>query len=128
MTAAVFRRIVLGLDGASEGAHMGHPDFRANGRIFASLDADLKRANVRLTPDQQQAMMGESTAFEPAAGAWGRGGWTRITLSAVDEETLGHAVTMAWQLNATLKAPRSTANSAKPRKATPAKTRKAVRR
>jgi hypothetical protein len=31
-----FRRIALGMEGAVEGAHMGHPDFRVNNRIFAT--------------------------------------------------------------------------------------------
>lgn len=37
MTVQGFRRIALGMIGAVEGAHMGHPDFRVNGRIFATL-------------------------------------------------------------------------------------------
>ncbi len=37
MTAAEFRRIALRLPDASEAAHMGHPDFRVAGRIFATL-------------------------------------------------------------------------------------------
>jgi hypothetical protein len=44
MTPDLFRRIALGLPGAVEGAHMGHPDFRANGRIFATLYPDGYRA------------------------------------------------------------------------------------
>ena len=36
MTADDFRDIALGMQGAIERAHMNHPDFRANGRIFAS--------------------------------------------------------------------------------------------
>ena len=38
MTPDAFREIVLSQFGAVEGAHMGHADFRVNGRIFASLD------------------------------------------------------------------------------------------
>jgi hypothetical protein len=34
MTPAGFRRIALGMEGAVEGAHMAHPDFRVNKRIF----------------------------------------------------------------------------------------------
>ena len=37
MTAREFRRIALSLPQASEAAHMGHPDFRVGGRIFATL-------------------------------------------------------------------------------------------
>jgi hypothetical protein len=37
MTVDDFRRIALSLEGAEEGSHMGQPDFRAGGRIFATL-------------------------------------------------------------------------------------------
>jgi len=98
MTAAMFRRIALGLDGAIESAHMGHPDFRANGRIFATLHADMTHGMVKLTPDQQdQFIRGAPDAFAPEAGAWGRAGCTKVTLKAVDEEQLGQAMTLAWQ-------------------------------
>ena len=40
LTENDFRRIALGMKGAIESAHMGHPDFRANGRIFATLHHD----------------------------------------------------------------------------------------
>ncbi len=32
-----FRRAALSLPEATEGAHMGHPDFRVRNKIFASL-------------------------------------------------------------------------------------------
>src|SRR5262245_47259746 len=37
MTPADFRRLALGLPEASEVGHMGHPDFRVGGKIFATL-------------------------------------------------------------------------------------------
>ena len=37
MTALEFRRIALSLPQASEATHMGHPDFRVAGHIFATL-------------------------------------------------------------------------------------------
>jgi len=93
-----FRRIALGMKGAVEGAHMGHPDFRANGRIFATLHGDRQRGMVKLTPEQQQAVVQEHpAAFEPESGAWGREGCTAVRLDAVDGDTLGAAVTLAWQ-------------------------------
>ena len=99
MTPKQFRRIVLGLDGVVEGAHMGHADFRAaNNRIFASLTEDEKRATAKLTPEQQADFIERAPeAFVPAAGAWGRQGWTMIVLAEADEDTLGEAVTLAWQ-------------------------------
>jgi hypothetical protein len=35
MRADDFRRIALAMTDAVEGAHMGHPDFRVKGKIFA---------------------------------------------------------------------------------------------
>ena len=105
MTAAGFRRIALGMDGAAEGAHMGHADFRVNNRIFATLGyPDRKWGMVALTPEQQQAAVLEHEALTPVKGAWGAGGATLVRLSAVDEETLGAAMTLAWR-NAVAKAP-----------------------
>jgi DNA-binding beta-propeller fold protein YncE len=98
MTTNRFRRIALGLDGAVEGAHMAHPDFRANGRIFATLAPDGYRGMVKLTPDQQRRFVaGGGGTFEPASGAWGRQGCTMVVLETVDEETLGEAMTLAWR-------------------------------
>jgi len=98
MTPNRFRNIALGMQGAIEGAHMGHPDFRANGRIFATLSPDGYRGMVKLTPDQQgQFMDAAPGAFEPASGAWGRQGCTMVVLKEVDPETLGEAMTLAWK-------------------------------
>jgi hypothetical protein len=93
-----FRRIALGMTDTIESAHMGHPDFRVNGRIFATLHHDRRTGMVALTPEQQQRFMQEDPAsFTPESGAWGRGGSTRVRLDAVDEDTLGDAMTLAWQ-------------------------------
>ena len=93
-----FRRMALGMEGAVEGAHMGHPDFRVNNRIFATLHHDRETGMVALTPDQQaQFMRVDPDAFAPESGAWGRSGSTRVRLASVHEETLGEAMTLAWQ-------------------------------
>ena len=98
MTAIGFRRIALALDGVVESAHMGHPDFRVNGRIFATLQADNQHGMVKLTAEEQATFIrSHPAAFSPESGAWGRAGCTRVTLKTVDEETLGEALTLAWQ-------------------------------
>src|ERR1700730_12340718 len=115
MTVARFRAIALGMAGASEGSHMNHPDFRATGRIFATLDPDGRRGMVKLTPAQQQEFVeGHPAAFVPASGAWGRQGCTMVTLNAVDEATLGEAMTLAWQNTLTKRATRPKAGKKKP--------------
>jgi hypothetical protein len=97
MTANGFRRIALGLEDAVEGSHMNHPDFRVKGRIFATLrPGDL--GMVVLTPEQQSRFVAEHPqAFAPENGAWGARGCTRVHLKAADGESVGEAMTLAWQ-------------------------------
>ncbi len=96
MTADDFRRIALGMRGVIESAHMGHPDFRVNGRIFATLRPDHGRGMVKLTPDDQREFIAQHpSAFAPESGAWGRAGSTAVRLEAVDDEVLGEALTLA---------------------------------
>src|SRR5207247_6587459 len=92
-----FRRIALAFDAAIEGAHMGHPDFRVSGRIFATLHPDMVSGMVKLSPEQQAQFVEDDPGFTPENGAWGRQGCTRVRLDAVDEDTLGEAMTLAWQ-------------------------------
>ena len=120
MNATNFRRMALGLEGAEEGAHMGHPDFRVNGRIFATLRTDLHTGVVKLSPGQQQEWLRSAPrAFFPQNGAWGLQGWTTVHLGEIDEETLGEALTMAWQGAMAKKAP-ARAKVAPPAKRQPA--------
>lgn len=102
---------------AVESAHMDHPDFRVNGRIFATLHHDRKWGMVKLTPEQQQAFVRDlPAAFKPENGAWGRQGCTAVQLAMVDEDTLGEALTLAW---------RNVAEKAAVRRRIPAKPRSA---
>jgi hypothetical protein len=112
LSADDFRRIALGMRGASEGAHMGHPDFRVDGRIFATLHADLQWGMVKLTPDQQERFVREMPGiFVPENGAWGRQGCTAVRLDRVDEDDLGEALTLAWRTCAERRAPRRRAGT-----------------
>jgi hypothetical protein len=107
LSAEDFRRFALGMKDTIEKAHMGHPDFRVNGRIFATLHPDLQWGMVKLTPDQQEVFVEKSpAAFIPENGAWGRQGCTRVRLDSVGEDTLGEALTLAWQNAASKRAKR----------------------
>jgi hypothetical protein len=101
VTASGYRRLALSMGDSVEREHMGHPDFRApgeNGRIFATIHHDGTTGSLTLTPEQQQHFLREAPeAFFPAPGAWGRAGSTSVRFSAVDEDTLGEAMTLAWQ-------------------------------
>jgi hypothetical protein len=101
-SADEFRRIALSFPGAEERAHMGHPDFRVGGKIFATLHGQgTDSGTVMLLPEQQElAMDAEPEAFKPAAGAWGRGGSTMVTLSQVSDDWLERTIEWAWRKRA----------------------------
>ena len=100
MKVADFRRIALSLPGAEESSHMGQPDFRVGGRIFATLaSAKQGYGNLMLTLEQQQAFVEEAPeVFLPIAGGWGRMGLTHIRLDAAQEDVLYGALHTAWKL------------------------------
>lgn len=100
MTVADFRRLALRLEGAEESSHMGAPDFRVGGRIFATLASqDQGYGNLMLRPEQQAAFVEElPEVFVPVAGGWGRMGATHIRLAAATEDVLAGALQAAWQV------------------------------
>jgi hypothetical protein len=88
-----FQRIALSLEGADESSHVGNPDFRVGGRIFATLSSqDQGYGNLMLTPEQQAEFMAElPDVFVPLAGGWGPMGVTHIRLAAASEDVLSGA-------------------------------------
>jgi hypothetical protein len=108
MTGDDFRELALSLDGTVEQSHMRHPDFRVNGRIFASLKADEREGVVMLPPAEQQHLIDNHPAiFSAAAGAWGRQGWTVIHLAKANSRVVRGALLLAWQHAMEKKSPRS---------------------
>ena len=98
MTADEFREIALSFPETEERSHMNHPDFRVGGKIFATLGPDEDWGMAKLTPDQQQVYLrNDQTSFKPAAGAWGTGGATMITLEHADEAAVRQALNDAWR-------------------------------
>ena len=98
MTADDFRALVLAHDGAVEGAHMGHPDFRANGRIFASLHSQDRFGMVKLDPAEQQVLLRDHPeSFTPSPGAWGRQGSTNVILATAHTPAVRGAIRLAFE-------------------------------
>jgi len=100
MTAADFRRIALSFDGTEENSHMGSPDFRVGGHIFATLASQKQDyGNLMLNPEFQQAFLADQPEiFLPIAGGWGRMGMTHIRLSPATEDILTGALLAAYNL------------------------------
>ena len=93
-----FRRAALSLPEATEGAHMGHADFRVRGKIFATLGPDEDWGMVKLTPDQQAYYLrAEPKVFQPGSGAWGRRGATIVRLQDAQELMVRQCLIAAWR-------------------------------
>lgn len=97
MTAAEFRKLALAQAGATESAHMGHPDFRALGKIFATLGAPSALwGTVKLTAEQQRSFISLApNAFKPCNGAWGKRGYTHVLLDAAPRSLVKAALEAA---------------------------------
>jgi len=100
MTPEDFRRIALSLEGTEESSHMGQPDFRVSGRIFATLAAQKQGyGNLMLSPEQQATFVEElPDVFIPIPGGWGRMGATHIVLAKANMDVLSGALEAAWRL------------------------------
>lgn len=99
MDANGFRRIALSFEGTEERSHMGKPDFRVGGKIFATLASeDQGYGNLMLTPEQQAAFVGELPEVVPIRGGWGKMGMTHVRLAAATEDVLAGALQTAWRL------------------------------
>ena len=101
MTPNQFRELALALADVVEMEHMGHPDFRINGKIFASLGPAVLSpeeawAMVKLTPADQTDFLARSAGtFKPSSGAWGRSGCTQISLKGADPTLVRQAIEAA---------------------------------
>src|SRR6266704_5930584 len=99
MTVREFRSIARSLPQVSEAAHIGHPDFRVGGRIFATLGYPRSGwGMVKLTREQQELFVrAQPGAFVPVKGAWGRAGATNVRLPAAKEGAVREALMIAWR-------------------------------
>jgi hypothetical protein len=98
MTPDQFRKLALSLPEATESSHMGHPDFRVRGKVFATLGyPDDRHGMIKLTAGQQADCMDAAPdVFEPAAGAWGRAGSTTVLLKAAKSDLVRSALKDGW--------------------------------
>jgi hypothetical protein len=67
MNASDFRRIALNLEGAEESSHMGSPDFRVGGRIFATLASEEQGFGNLMEIKGPRAATAERCAMKPVS-------------------------------------------------------------
>ena len=89
------RRIFLEQPQAEEKSHMGHPDFRVGGKIFATLQPAKKIAVVMLSPADQAA----AVQMNPEALTlkyWGKKGYVEVSLGRANAALLRALARAAW--------------------------------
>jgi hypothetical protein len=95
-TAKDLRRLALLLTGTTEAPHFDRAAFKVE-RIYATLAADERTANVKFTRDEQELKcLTAPDAFAAVPNAWGKQGWTTVTLAALSTSELKIALETAW--------------------------------
>ncbi|HEV3408823.1 MAG TPA: MmcQ/YjbR family DNA-binding protein [Chthoniobacterales bacterium] len=99
MTADDFRDIALSFPEAREASHMGHPDFRVGGKVFATLGYPDDKHGVVILPQNEQAnvIAVRPNTFSPVRGFWGRRGATQVLLKTATAPVLRSALAAAWR-------------------------------
>ena len=99
MTSETFRKLALSFAHAEERAHMHHPDFRVENKIFATMGYPRPGwAMVKLTPDEQVAFVRMKPAiFVPVKGKWGEQGCTNIFLAKATRPPVRAALKTAYE-------------------------------
>ena len=102
MTAAHFPKFALGFPETIEAAHVGHPDFRVGGKMFATLGYPNEECAVLLlSPEEQRQLVSQyPKMFESVPGGWGRRGSTQVLLNHVTKPVLKAAMERAWMRKA----------------------------
>jgi len=113
-TAADLRRITLSLAGTTEAPHFDRIAFKV-ARIYATLAPDRLTANLKFSPEEQEfKCLLAPNAFAPVPNAWGKQGWTTVTLATVKVAELKDALETAWRH--AVPAPRSKAKPVRARR------------
>jgi hypothetical protein len=94
-SSSEFTAIALSLDGTTVAPHFDRQAFKVK-RIYATLAADGRTANLKLTPDEQEfKVLLAPEAFAPLDNAWGRQGWTGVLLDKIGADELRAVLAIA---------------------------------
>ncbi len=96
MTNEEFREVALAFDGAEERPHFDRQAFKIAGkRIFATLHAPSRSANIKLPANEQSVFCQFGNAIYPVDNKWGQQGWTTFELKSVPSDVVMNALEIA---------------------------------
>ncbi len=93
----LMRRLALALPETVESSHMGTPDFRVGGKIFATARHESTVAMLKLPLHIQEAMITERPDVFSLPGGWGKHGATLVQTDKVDPDLLKDLLNLAWR-------------------------------
>jgi hypothetical protein len=98
MTARRVRELVGHLPATVESAHHGHPDFRVNKKIFATLSEHEDHAALRLTHLEARALAAAQPQVFRLVSDREPIGWVSVRLAQVAEDEFSDLLEEAWKL------------------------------
>ncbi|MGJ5177771.1 MmcQ/YjbR family DNA-binding protein [Bradyrhizobium oligotrophicum] len=88
----------MSFPGTTEAPHFDRRSFKAK-RIFATLAADGRSANLLLSPEEQEFYIGlQPAGFRRLDNKWGDQGWTCVALTDVDAGLMRDVLAKARQM------------------------------
>lgn len=101
ITDKQLRQTALSFPKAVEKPHFDWSSFRVDasrGKIFCTLPPHHEFANVFLSPEEQEMLIGaEPELFFKVPNKWGDKGATSMRLDVIDEAALRSALTLSWR-------------------------------
>jgi hypothetical protein len=95
MTPEQTRAILLAVPVVEVVEHLNHTDFRVREKTFAALWPVQNWVDLKVGKEEQ-VMLSAVTKYYSVPGSGARGGWIRVKLPAVDQDTLTEVVWKAW--------------------------------
>ncbi|MFB9902421.1 MmcQ/YjbR family DNA-binding protein [Allokutzneria oryzae] len=100
LSAEDFRDVALNLLESEEVETWGHPTFRVRDKMFAAMDGDGHRATIKVSPEEQEALVAANPEVYAVADYVGRFGWVSVELRGADPKEIGELVREAWRRTA----------------------------
>lgn len=98
VTLETFRKLALAFPECTEEPHFEKSSFRVKKKIFATYDAKLHRACVKLSEvDQDVFSRIDNDLIYPVDNKWGKQGWTLVELKKVTKKIFAEVLTNAYR-------------------------------
>ena len=96
ITPAQLRQFALSLPETEEKLHFERTSFRIRKKIFATLSEDEREAVLKLTVEEQTALVAADPETFFLVG-WSQQGWIGVKLAGVDADEMRQLLVTAWR-------------------------------